>query len=318
MRMITALKKKMNLKMLSCSLKNKNKNRKGFVLVSVLMLGVLLISCATAFSWFVRLQARGIGRERDALSSRSMAQVFANVIVKTMADMAGRYNADSLRQRWFQPFVIPMEDLGIWIIQIKPLDDKIPLRNLFLPDGNTLRREFSTVWDDLWDKLKNREAGTLVLDFLDKNTRPRVGSAERDNFINRGLYDMSELLILSQDIEEEALYSLEDYGTIWSDGKINLNVAPQEVLELLPGLDTGLAERLIREREERTFESLKDLQTLPGASPRTSTQLTNLAAFKSRYFEIQIQCMNYQGEGGNSFSIIFDRTDRKIVKWEEI
>ena len=288
------------------------------MLVSVLMLGVLLISCATAFTWFVRLQIRGVSREREAITSRSMAQVFVSAIIKIMADIAGRYNSDNLTQKWFQPFVIPMEDLGVWIVQITPLDDKIPLGNLFLPDGNTLRRELNTVWDDLWNKLKNREAGMLLLDFLDKNTRPRVGGIERDNFINRSPYDMSELYLLSQDINEETLADLEDYCTIWSDGRINLNVAPLEVLELLPGLENGLADRLVNERRDKAFETLRDIQSLPGASPRTSIRLTNIAGFKSRYFEIKIQCINYEGSGGTSFYVIFDRNERKIVKWEEI
>ena len=49
--------------------------QRGFVLISVLMLGVLLISCASAFAWFVRLQVRSALRERVALTNRSMAQV---------------------------------------------------------------------------------------------------------------------------------------------------------------------------------------------------------------------------------------------------
>ncbi len=299
--------------------------RKAFVLVSVLMMGVLLISCATAFTWFVRQQVRGVGRERVNLTARSMAQVLASSVMSALSAVSTRVNYDSPSQRWYMPYVIPIEDLGIWVVHVTPLDDKIPLGNLFLPDGNTLRGEFKNVWHDMWEKiLPYNTVEDLVLDFLDRNTRPRVGSTERDDFINRSPYDMSELLILSNDIDTGILYGtgerrgLMDYCTIYSDGKINLNVAPLHVLEILPGLDAGsIAERLVQDRTENPLESMNDLQKIPGASAKTSTQLTNIAGFKSRYFQMKIESLTDEGESGTSFNIIFDRTTRKIVRWEE-
>lgn len=309
----------MNSKDILCSRKNK-----GFVLVSVLMLGVMLISCATAFTWFVRQQVRGVGRERLLLTNRSLAQVLASSVMSVLYEISTRIEYDSPTQRWFQPFVIPMGDGEIWVAQITPLDDKIPLRNLFLPDGNTLRREFTDVWHDMLEKLNATGLEQILLDFMDRNTRPRVGSVENDNFINRPPYDMSELLILSQDITGDFIYGsggrrgLADYCTVYSDGQINLNFAPVHVMELLPGLDTGgLAARIEQVRQETPLESLRDVQNIPGASPKTSTQLTNIACFKSRYFMMNIQCLSAEDESGTSFSIILDRTTRKIVRWEE-
>ena len=311
----------MNLNILSRSRKNK---KKGFVLVSVLMMGVLLISCATAFSWFVRMQVRSVGREREAVTYRSMADVVAVAIINALSEVSQRYDYDSPTQRWYKPFILPFNDLGLWVIQINPLDDKIPLKNLFLPDGNTLRRELEDPLQNMWDKLGHRELEFLVLDFLDRNNKPRVGSVERDEFINRPPYDLSELLILSGDINSDLLYGsgnqlgIDNYCTIYSDGKINLNFAPVHVMELLPGLDTGgLANKIAEMRTEEPFKSLRDIQTMPGASPKTSTLLTNIAGFKSRYFNLKIECIENESEGGKSFNIIFDRTTRQIVRWEE-
>ena len=56
---------------------------------------------------------------------------------------------------------------------------------------------------------------------------------------------------------------------------------------------------------------------MPGASPRTATLLTNLVDFKSRYFEVKIEALEEESEGGTSFNIIFDRTTRQIVRWDE-
>lgn len=298
--------------------------KRGFVLVSVLMLGVLLISCATAFTWFVRQQVRGIGRELVSLSGRSMAHIVVNAILTLLSEATSRVNYDSPTQRWYQPFIMAVPEMGIWVVRVTPLDDKIPLRNLFLPDGNTMRREFTETWRDMWDKLKHRELEQLVLDFIDRNNRPRVGSVERDDFINRAPFDISELLLMSQDINAEILYGtggnlgIADYCTVYSEGKINLNVAPVHVMELLPGLDSGgLAQSIADYRTENAIESLRDIQKIPGASARTSTQLTNIAGFKSRYFDIKIECMNPENDSVSTYSAVFDRTTKQLVRWEE-
>ena len=298
--------------------------RRGFVLVSVLMLGVLLISCATVFSWFVRMQVRGVFRELDGLSRRTMADVLTNSLMMLLTTVEKEMKSDSPAQRIYKPFILNIPDMGIWVIQVTPLDDKIPLRNLFLPDGNTLRREFSEVWREMWDKLKHRELEMLTLDFMDKNIRPRVGSREEKYYVNRGLYDISELLILSSDIDADILYGsggemgLTDYCTVYSDGRINLNVAPVHVLELLPGLDMGgFAQSIEEYRREHAIESIQDLQKIPGLSARTSTRLMNIASFKSRYFNIKLEFMN-DNEETASYTIIFDRTGKKIVRWDEI
>ncbi len=301
-------------------------HKRGFVLISVLMLGVLLISCATSFSWFVRMQVRGMRRETLTLSKRTLATVLTNSVMSLLSELSSHTNYDSPVQRWYKPFIFSVPEMGIWIVQVTPLDDKIPLRNIFLPDGNTMRREFTEVWREMWNKLKHRELEQLTLDFIDKNNRLRVGSREEKYFINRAPYDISELLILSNDITREIVYGedgnlgLSDYCTVYSDGKININVAPVHVMELLPGLDTGgLAQSIAEHRTENAIESFQDLQKIPGASARTSTQLTNIVSFKSRYFNIKLESMSEDDdEEAASFTVIFDRTAKKIVRWEEL
>lgn len=291
------------------------------MLVSVLMLGTLLIACATAFAWFVRLQVRSALQERTALTNRSMAQVLTDSVISAIAEVSGRMDADSPRQQWFKPFLFPADGLGLWAVQVRPLDDKIPIRKLFLPDGNTVRQELRGPWEDLWDALGHRELATPMLDFLDRNDRGRVGGVERKEFINRPPLDLSELLLLKE-LTPEVLRGgngrpgLSDFCTLWSDGKINLNSAPLPVLRLLPGLDGGQAERVEAYRREHVLRSLQDVQSIPGLTARTATRLTNLAAFKSRYFALRVEFVD-ESPGGTSFNIIFDRTEKKVVRWEE-
>ena len=301
---------------------NKKTARRGFVLVSVLMLGVVFISCATAFVWFTRLQVKNIMREKAALENRSMAQVLTLSIMAGLKADSTAY--DSPQQTWYQPFSFYVEDLGTWVVQITPLDDKIPIRNLFLPDGNTLRSDLRSTWEALWAKLDATGLVNIALDFMGKSTKPRVGGAKRENFINRYPLDMSEFLIL-EEITPELLYGapgtgkfgLADYCTLWSDGKINLNVAPVHVMEILPGLDKMQAEKIADYRNKEAITSTSDLRKIPGFPAKAMASMMNISTVSSRYFMIRIELLENNG-GGTSINAIFDKSSSKVVRWEEI
>ncbi|MDR3231665.1 MAG: general secretion pathway protein GspK [Synergistaceae bacterium] len=310
----------------------RSRRRSGFILVSVMLLGVVFISCATAFAWFTRLQIKSTLRERVSLENRSLAQVLTSSIIKGLqANTFVKY--DWPRLEWFRPFFFPAADLGTWVVQIVPLDDRIPVGNLFLPDGNTLRNELRQPWEDLWIRLGRRELIYTTLDFMDKDKRPRMGGAEREHYINRPPLDMSEFLIL-QEMTPELLYGSEsggntvgtrggkqpglaDYCTLWSGGKINLNVAPAQVMAILPGLDETLAAKIVDYREREPIKDTADLRQIPGFPPRAITTLMNLAAFNSRYFAVRIELLEDTG-GGTSFNIVVDKTSGKVSRWEEI
>jgi len=286
------------------------------------MLGALLVTSATAFAWFARMHSRSSARERISLANRSMAIVLARTAIEHVATNSSRANYDSILQDWFQPFSFSTDDLGIWVVQVTPLDDKIPLRHLFLPDGTTLRSELRNTWEDMWENMGRRELAPLVLDFMSGDLRPRMGGAQRETHINRAPLDISEFLIL-EEITPEILYGapgslgMADYGTLWSEGRINLNVAPVHVMEILPGMDRPLAERIADHRERQALTGMDDLSNIPGFPPRTRGLLMNVASFSSRYFMTRIMLLEDDG-GGTSFNIIFDKTNGAIVRWEEI
>lgn len=294
--------------------------RRGFVLVPALLLGLVFISCAAAFAWFSRLQVKGALREKTALESRSMAQVLTLSLIS--AFKAARSAYDSPTQFWFKPVFFPAGELGTWGVRLTPLDDKIPLRSLFLPDGNTLRNELRGTWEALWDKLEKRELSGLVLDFMDKDSRPRVGGLEREGHINRPLLDLSEFLLLEEITPgllhgENGKLGVADYVTLWSGGKVNLNVAPVHVMEILPGLNRIQAENIAAFREKEALKGSDSLRAVPGFPARAAPALMNLAAFGSRYFSIQIEPLDSETGLGVRFAIVFDKTSGAIVWWEE-
>ncbi|WP_052813060.1 ComEA family DNA-binding protein [Desulfonatronum thioautotrophicum] len=62
------------------------------------------------------------------------------------------------------------------------------------------------------------------------------------------------------------LLSLLSFDLSYSQGarKININEAPAELLETLPGIGPGLAQRIVEYRTENPFETIEDLLGVSG------------------------------------------------------
>jgi len=95
-----------------------------------------------------------------------------------------------------------------------------------------------------------------------------------------------------------------------------MNVAPAHVMEILPGMDRTLAERVADFRGRQALTGMDDLSNVPGFPPRTRGLLMNVVGFASRYFMIRIMLME-DGGGGAGFNVIFNASG-EIVRWEEI
>jgi len=299
------------------------KKRKGFILVSILLVMTLLVAGATGYAWFARNQLKILSSEKFALQSRGIAYAAVLQIAKGLQYDDNDF--DSYTEPWFQKQFIPIPDLGMVIIDIAPLDDKIPLNELFLPDGATLRAEMDHTWKELWNLYGNSRAGTIILDFIDKDKRPRLGGLELDLYPNRDLADISELRILGEHLEgvlpaPPMVPRLEDLVTIWCSGKINLNVAPYSVLLMIDGINENAAQEIIEFRQGSPLESMEDLERSSTSFENSAVpRIVNLVGFKSSYFRVSVQVRSLMDQSVNNYSAILlkESSSCRIVKWEE-
>lgn len=296
----------------------------GFILVSILLVLTVLLSCTVGYAWFARAQFKRISAERFELRSRSIAYAAVLQIAKGLQYDKNDY--DSYTEEWFGQNAIPIDDLGILLVNIEPLDDLFPVNELFLPDGVTLRNEIRASWEKIW-KDRNQEGwGTVILDFLDEDVKPRLGSYERRFFINRDISDLSDFLVLEGFPQElisgnAGMTGLKELLTPWSSGKININVAPLEVLVLLDGIDESIAGDIIETRAVNPFTDLKDLTEMQSFSEALVPRIMNMVTFKSTYFRVVMKVLRPDNESAMIYRVILKKDGSRstsIVKWEEI
>ena len=303
--------------------RDKSGRKGGFVLVSILLVMTLLIAGATGYAWFARNQLEFISREKFDVKARGISYAAVLQIAKGLQYDDNAY--DSFLEPWFGTQLIPVPELGILKIDIIPMDGKIPINELFLPDGETLRREMTYSWDEIWDIYEDSRLGTVLLDFLDRNTRPRLGGEERDYFPNRDLADISEIRLL-ESIPEEIFAStpltpaLGDLITVSGSGKINLNIASFAVLRLIDGVNETAALEIIEERQKEPFKSIEEVQRrVPSLDEGAIPRIMNLLGFKSSYFRINVEVRSVPDQDFKYYSAVLHKDGARctIAKWEE-
>jgi type II secretory pathway component PulK len=179
------------------------------------------------------------------------------------------------------------------------------------------------VWEKMWVELGERSSlPALVLDYIDKNTTPRLGGRDGPDNLNRNLLDISELLGL-KDITPEILYGeypklgLTDYCTMWSDTKININTAEPNVLILLNSMNKNLVDEIVKFREAQEITSLNDLRGIPSFPTRAIPSLMNLVGFTSAYYGLRIELINEDLSSVRYFDIVLHKETNRILRWEE-
>lgn len=303
----------------------KKSKKSGFILVTVLFISTLLLSAAATFAWFARQEMRRASHEEFALVSRSLASVACRIVGSWIANDSNNYDSEvELLYMSDYPFLLFFGDWEV-TAKITPQDRLIPINGLFLPDGVTMRTEFEYAWQEFWGLMGNDQLSWLILDFLDSDTEARPGSVEEEFFVNRKIGHLSELLRIER-VEKDMIYAqpesdamtFDRFFTVYGDEKVNVNLAPKEILAALDTeIGPDVAEAIIDFRSENKIESEKDLVRIPGFPMAAHTRLANVLAYKSDHFLLDMKVAN--GSRERNFSIMLRRSGQtcQILSWGE-
>ena len=200
---------------------------------------------------------------------------------------------------------------------------------------NNIRERISVESNDEEEDIVNintADAGELqTLDGIDE------GIAERiiDHRNSEGNFQNVDQLKEVKLITEQEFSSIVDQITTTDDaiisGVININTAQQEILQLLPGMDTDKAQAIISRRESQPedsqkaealeeagiegnpFENISQLLEVEGIDMATFRQIAELVTYRSYGFLVETEGVDNLGKPVASCVGALDRTGEQIV-----
>lgn len=131
--------------------------------------------------------------------------------------------------------------------------------------------------------------GMIDLIFFGNTPYPmQLSGLEEDQWDEREQlgYTLPETAPWEREEDPEAIYGLVNFLTAHSTGRINLNTAPREILEVILGNDETRADDVILAREEAPLQS-KEIQGIIGPDLYTLLGRGSLITFRSTYFRIE-------------------------------
>lgn len=295
----------------------------GFILVSVMIASATLLTAATAFAWFARTEARAEAARERIYRFRNAAQIAVNIMSRRIAEDRNGY--DGPTESLYDPYEHVKLEIGDYTaeVQIRPLNDKIPISGLLLPDGVTPRSEYETAWENVWEALELPRLAWEVVDFIDADTDQRLGGAERETNINRMISDLSELRAMPEITDgvlwgtEEIPGGLAQYVTVIGGEKINVNVAAPEVLAVLDdALTPSHARSIAAYRLVNPIKDMEGLRNVPGFPASLTTKLANIIGFESTHFLLSVKVSDGAGNVRN-YRVVVERGGTGAYSWEE-
>lgn len=295
----------------------------GFILVSVMIASATLLTAATAFAWFARTEARAEAARERIYRFRNAAQIAVNIMSRRIAEDRNGY--DGPMESLYDPYEHVKLEIGDYTaeVQVRPLNDKIPISGLLLPDGVTPRSEYETAWENVWEALELPRLAWEVVDFIDADTDQRLGGAERETNINRMISDLSELRAMPEITDgvlwgtEEIPGGLAQYVTVIGGEKINVNVAAPEVLAVLDdALTPSHARSIAAYRLVNPIKDMEGLRNVPGFPASLTTKLANIIGFESTHFLLSVKVSDGAGNVRN-YRVVVERGGTGAYSWEE-
>ena len=271
----------------------------GSVLVVTLLVSMLLASLTITFSEETGVELSLSGFFRDSSTASQAARSGVQAVLAAMSEDKDR-EVDTLRDDWAMVGTasLPLEPMQEVSVTVKVTDEsgKLNLNRLLNDKGEVdedrarqLRRLFRILG------LPEEKAEPL-LDWLDGDGIERMNGAESGYY--RGLepayacpngeFQTLEQLHLvkglgQQDLDEIQFgRNLRAFFTLHSDGKININTAPPEVLQSLSDrMDASAAEAIVEYRKTQEFRQVNDLSKVPGMTQGVLTGTSQWLTVKS-------------------------------------
>lgn len=269
-----------------------NGTQKGIALLVILWVMTVLTAMAFSFTVMTRAESYGTMAFKEQTANKLLAEAgIERGIMELTYRSINRNQAIALEgmEVWKSDGTPYTADTGGGRYRVRISDEagKIPINGLTDASGVVLRKL-------LLDRgIAKEQADVIVdslLDWRDADDLHRLNGAESDYYLslakpyraaNRDFESLEEL-ILVRGITPEVLYGtgagtgIIPFLTVHGKtGRIDLNAAPKEVLEALPGIDAAAVERIIAFRSSAEIRGDAAVRDLLGAAyPLTQSAIS--------------------------------------------
>jgi len=266
------------------------KNQHGMALVVTLLAVVLITALVVEFSYGVYTGTSNLYNWRDSQRLSLMAMSGVHVSARFLSE---KLNSEtySYPGSFEFPAENPFDDFkGVLLIRIEDENAKFNVNAIVYPNGktkneaayNALRRLLKILG------LDERIADRLV-DWIDLDSVSELTDSEREAK-NLPLHSVDELLLIPG-LTKKDYTTLFPYVTVYGTRdnlSININGAEKPVLRCLsPDITDELAERIIRYREKKPFETTDQFGGVAGINDKIQFQLQGLITVIGKQFSIQ-------------------------------
>jgi len=281
-------------------------SERGTALVLTLLIIITLAGLTLGFSGESGVELTLAGYTKDSARAYQLARSGINIALELLARDED-FEMDTFNEDWRKFGSIPLaegiaEEGVTFYGGMVDENSKINI-NLLRNSQGEIDEKREAQMQRLFRALGVKEERlNSVLDWLDADDIERQDGAEGYFYQNLGEpYECANgpFLTVGQVFMVRGMRELErfgekkskrlmDYLTIYSDGKININTAPKEVLESLgESMDSALAEAIVEYRKEESFESIDDLRKVPGVDDEVLGEISEWITVKSSTFSIE-------------------------------
>ena len=269
-------------------MKNCNKDNKGIILIIVLWVLFFLSIVVLTLGFKNRINIRLRSLNNEELKVFYLAKEGVNRAIGKLA--ADDYHFDSFADDWSKELTLE-NDQGFLSIQIIDEDRFLNI--------NTASYELLKNARVFFENLSKEDIKVIY------EMRPFNISGELKDIkkIDEGKFEI---------ITSDGIVKSYDLLTTFSDGKLNINTAPEEVLLVIPGMSRVIVESIIDRRGNSPFENndtlLEELSGL-GLTPGQISSLSKMTKVNSSVFRISVNAVSLQRSVSKTLEVVVKREE---------
>ena len=264
----------------------REESRKGSALVIVLILLAVLEVVIASLSFTSAIYLRRAENESDAIQSRLLALGAVEMVQELLS------RADMKWDERYELFENGIKEtaMGDYVVDIYIGDEQGKFNVNSLGEKDQQKKTASiNRWKALCKSLKKEDSlMTGVAEYTERATG-RAGAASFMTVQHLLATDAVKWADLYKRDEEEDIYALADCVTVWSDGKINVNAAPAQVIQALSiGIDEKKADAVVEYRKTNPIKNAAQFSNVAGLGPSQLNEIKDVITFDGEFYKLNV------------------------------